>query len=243
MVGYVWLERLSQDLRYGCRMLAKNPGFTLVAVLSLAIGIGANTAVFSFADTLLLRPLPVPRPGEVLTVGLTDRLSGLPARVVSRLRRHPGSQQELRRIGRVHQTHRRLCHRCRRHAETDDRHAGERQLLPGHRRGARAGTRLPARRRPGARTRRGRHARPRFLGAAVRRGSLHPRPHGAAQRDRLHRHRRGARRVHGPGSIRPVRVLRAADDVAAPRPRSQCPTLRSARFPEPQPSRDASNPA
>ena len=72
MLGSVWLERLSQDLRYGCRMLARNPGFTVVAVLSLAIGIGANTAVFSFADTLLLRPLPVSRPGELLTVGLTD---------------------------------------------------------------------------------------------------------------------------------------------------------------------------
>jgi len=67
--GLPWLQDLVSDLRYGCRILAKNPGFTLVAVLSLAIGIGANTAVFSFADTLLLRPLTVPRPGEVLTVG------------------------------------------------------------------------------------------------------------------------------------------------------------------------------
>ena len=70
--GLPWLQDLVSDLRYGCRMLAKNPGFTLVAVLSLAIGIGANTAVFSFADTLLLRPLTVPRPGEVLTVGSTS---------------------------------------------------------------------------------------------------------------------------------------------------------------------------
>jgi macrolide transport system ATP-binding/permease protein len=70
--GLPWLHDLVSDLRYGCRMLAKNPGFTLVAVLSLAIGIGANTAVFSFADTLLLRPLTVPRPGEVLTVGSTS---------------------------------------------------------------------------------------------------------------------------------------------------------------------------
>jgi ABC-type antimicrobial peptide transport system permease subunit len=70
--GLPWLQDLASDLRYGCRMLAKNPAFTLVAVLSLAIGIGANTAVFSFADTLLLRPLTVPRPGEVLTVGSTS---------------------------------------------------------------------------------------------------------------------------------------------------------------------------
>jgi len=67
--GLPWLDDLARDLAYGCRMLARNPGFTIVAVLSLAIGIGANTAVFSFADGLLLRPLTVPRPGEVLTVG------------------------------------------------------------------------------------------------------------------------------------------------------------------------------
>jgi predicted permease len=60
-------------------MLAANPGFTSVAVLSLAIGIGANVAVFSFADALLLRPLPVARPGEVLTVGSTASLEVLNA--------------------------------------------------------------------------------------------------------------------------------------------------------------------
>jgi predicted permease len=70
--GLPWLQDLAADLRYGWRMLARNPGFTLVAVLSLAIGIGANTAIFSFADGLLLRPLTVPRPGEVLTVGSTS---------------------------------------------------------------------------------------------------------------------------------------------------------------------------
>src|SRR5262249_43034353 len=60
---------LWQDVRYGFRMLAASPAFTVVAVLSLAIGIGANCAIFSFADALLLRPLPVARPGDVLTVG------------------------------------------------------------------------------------------------------------------------------------------------------------------------------
>ena len=65
----VFLEQLWQDLRYGGRTLAANPGFTMVAVFSLAIGIGANCAIFSFADALVLRPLPVPRPSEVFTAG------------------------------------------------------------------------------------------------------------------------------------------------------------------------------
>ena len=55
-----------QDLRYGFRMLAAHPGFTFVAAVSLAVGIGANTAMFSLADALLLRPLPVERPGEIV---------------------------------------------------------------------------------------------------------------------------------------------------------------------------------
>jgi predicted permease len=66
---WVWLERLWQDVQYGCRMLTGSPGFASIAILSLAIGIGANCAIFSFADALLLRPLPVARPGEILTVG------------------------------------------------------------------------------------------------------------------------------------------------------------------------------
>src|SRR6185369_16668034 len=49
-----------QDLRHGARMLAKNPGFSLIAILSIAIGVGANAAMFSVADGLVLRPLPVP---------------------------------------------------------------------------------------------------------------------------------------------------------------------------------------
>jgi predicted permease len=57
-----------KDVKYAVRMLAKNPGFTTVAVCSLAIGIGANSAVFSFADALLLRPLPVMKPSGIVTV-------------------------------------------------------------------------------------------------------------------------------------------------------------------------------
>jgi predicted permease len=74
--GLGWLERLWQDVRYGCRMLAGNPGFTLVAICSLAIGIGANCAAFSWADALLLRPLTVARPGQVVTLGSVMSVEG-----------------------------------------------------------------------------------------------------------------------------------------------------------------------
>src|SRR5580704_4692261 len=76
---FVWLERLWQDIRYGCRLLAASPGFTAVAVLSLAVGIGANCAIFSFADALVLRPLPVPQPGDVFTVGSTTAVEAFGA--------------------------------------------------------------------------------------------------------------------------------------------------------------------
>jgi putative ABC transport system permease protein len=73
------VENLWQDVKYGGRLLIASPVFTLVSVLSLAIGIGANCAVFSFADALLLRPLPVARPGEIMTVGSTSSLEALNA--------------------------------------------------------------------------------------------------------------------------------------------------------------------
>ena len=69
--GWSWLDSTFVDLRYGLRSLFRQPGFLSVAVLSLALAIGANSAIFSFADALLLRPLPVPSPGSVVDVSST----------------------------------------------------------------------------------------------------------------------------------------------------------------------------
>jgi predicted permease len=72
----VWIESLWQDFSFGARLLRKSPGFTTVAVLTLAIGIGANTALFSLVDSLLLRPLPVRDP-EQISVLVFQQKSGL----------------------------------------------------------------------------------------------------------------------------------------------------------------------
>ena len=73
------METVLQDVRYGLRMLFRNPAFTLVAVLSLALGIGANTTIFTLINTVLLHPVPVRDPGSLAAAAQNaDRAASLP---------------------------------------------------------------------------------------------------------------------------------------------------------------------
>ena len=79
------IETLWQDLRYGARMLASNPSFSLVAIVSIAVGVGANAAMFSVADTLVLRPLTVSRPSDIVNVSAVVPQSGFASPVTAAL--------------------------------------------------------------------------------------------------------------------------------------------------------------
>jgi hypothetical protein len=69
---------LIQDVRYGLRMLAKSPGFTLIVVLTLALGIGANTAIFSMVNGVLLCPLPFPKQTRLMMLWEKDKEAPAP---------------------------------------------------------------------------------------------------------------------------------------------------------------------
>src|SRR5215468_1323564 len=71
------MQTLIQDLRFGARLLMKQPGFTLIAVITLALGIGANTAIFQLLDTVRLRSLPIDRPHELAEIRIAGGNGGM----------------------------------------------------------------------------------------------------------------------------------------------------------------------
>ena len=89
--GFSWCRDLGRDLHYACRGLVRNPGLTVIAVASLALGIGANTAIFSLVNSLLLRALPVREPGQLVLVssGTDSRIPYWSSEVWEQLQQRP----------------------------------------------------------------------------------------------------------------------------------------------------------
>ncbi|HWF48347.1 MAG TPA: permease prefix domain 1-containing protein, partial [Bryobacteraceae bacterium] len=71
--SWFWLEQLRQDIRFSTRSLLKTPGFSITVVLTLALGIGANTAIFSLIDSVMLKALPVSHPEQLLQVNMGNK--------------------------------------------------------------------------------------------------------------------------------------------------------------------------
>ena len=98
--GWKPIEQLAQDVRYACRTLRRTPGFAIVCLATLALGIGINTVMFSVVNTLLLRPLPYPESQQLLLVQTVDDARRRAARV-ERRQHHPGFCTDCCRRGRT----------------------------------------------------------------------------------------------------------------------------------------------
>ena len=201
------MDTFLQDLRYGARTLIKNPGFAVLSILCLALGIGVNSTIFSVVDTVAIRPLPFRAPSELVALHATHKANG-------RRRRR---RVDARRAGLEGAIARVRGHRGRRRAQP---HAGRRRRRAravrwrdGHLGPVSAAGHRPDPRPPdpcgGRRAGRaaGRPAVVRRLAAALCGGSGDHRPRHHGQRERPHGHRRDA------GAV-PVSRARAAVDSA-----------------------------
>ena len=216
-----WLNQWLQDLRYGIRTFARTPGFTTLAVLSLALGIMATTAMYSVIHAVVLDPFPykdVDRADERprLGPGRARRPPRLQHRSVPRDRR---TEHDLRRDDRVHDLRHPVDRRGRPAAPARQlRHA---EHVPRHGRAAAPRTALPPRRRPAGRGA-GRRARLPVLAAAVRRRHRRGWPATPPQRQGPHRRRGDAEAVHVarrrrlPAGHPRARDLRRGDQERAP---------------------------
>ncbi len=189
--GTRWLTDLADDVRYSMRVFAHNPGFVAVAVLSLALGIGANTAIFSIVNSLLLRSLPVRDPGQLAILIHGSWTNPIWEQVRERQSLFDGAAGLL--VGRV-RSRRRRSRRSGRGA------LDQRQLLRRHGRAGARWTHLRRRGRPEVRRTERRRGRPRLfvLAASIRRRARRHRSLDHAQPRPVHDRRRDPARLSWP---------------------------------------------